>query len=43
MVTKAQAKPKTDFERWQDYINTSTAGTATTAISSLRWGNTTAT
>ncbi|MEV8469755.1 LysM domain-containing protein [Ralstonia sp. UNC404CL21Col] len=22
MVTKAQAKPKTDFERWQDYINT---------------------
>ncbi|KJJ94391.1 peptidoglycan-binding protein [Burkholderiaceae bacterium 26] len=23
MVTKAQVKPKTDFERWQDYINTS--------------------
>lgn len=21
--TKPQAKPKTDFERWQDYVNTS--------------------
>lgn len=24
MVTKAQVKTKTDFERWQDYVNTST-------------------
>ncbi|MEW1780931.1 LysM peptidoglycan-binding domain-containing protein [Arthrobacter sp. NPDC080086] len=24
MVTKAQAKPKTDFERWQAYVNTAT-------------------